>query len=270
MSTQPSAVHSATAPIPLHKTISNYITTHHPLIKLVIIVLLIWGVWGKATALWANHEQKVFDAKSATLQAQVDANAKQAATNADLAKQATALAANYQTLAAANQAENVKLAQINAQLVISAQKQQAADKTLPPAGLAARWQSLAPLPPASVTPNQDGSFGITGPGALATVQALENLQPLQSELANVQTEKANDDKQLVAQAGVVTGLGAQIGGLQAQVTGLQSQNQKQVEVCTAQVALVKAEARKSKRHWFAAGYVAGVGTAVALKIWHIL
>lgn len=270
MSSTPSPVVSSTAPVSVIHKISTYVQTHHPLIRLVIIALLIWVVWGKAVDLWANHEQKVFDAKSQSLQAQVDANAKQAVANADLAKQAQTLAANYQTLAASTLVENTKLQQINSQLVASTRKQQQADTVLPPAGLAARWQDISGLPVNSVTPNTDGSFGITGPAALVTVQQLENIAPLQAQLANVQTEKDNADKQLAAQGGVVTGLNNQVVGLQAQVTGLRAQNVKQVEVCTAQVNLVKAQARKSKRRYFVAGYVAGFGTAVALKIYHLL
>ena len=261
MSTEiaPSPVKTTTS---LWSEISNHIKLHHDILKLVIVAVLIWTLSGKAETLWANHEQKVFDAKSAVLRSQADANAQQAATNAQIAGQNAALAAQYKDLATQVLAENTKLEQANAALVAATKKQQQQDSTLPPAGLAARWETLAQLPVTAVTPNTDGTFGVTGAAALQTVSQLELVPELQSELNNDQIEITNDKKQLASQTEVVNGLNQQVGGLQTEVTGLQTQNAEEVKVCAAQVADVKAKAAKSKRKWFVIGYVAGFVSGV--------
>jgi hypothetical protein len=45
--------------------------------------------------------------------------------------------------------------------------------------------------------------------------------------------------------------------LNEEVSGLRLENTDEAKVCTAQIAVVKAQAAKSKRRWFIAGVVTG-------------
>src|SRR5208282_2660309 len=99
-------------------------------------------------------------------------------------------------------------------------EQQQEDSTLPPAGLAARWGTVARVAVTSVAPETDGAVSVTGVAALQTVSQLALVPELQSELNNDQIEITNDKKQIASQSEVVTGLNQQVGGLQTEVTGL--------------------------------------------------
>ena len=91
---------------------------------------------------------------------------------------------------------------------------------------------------------------MTPAGAVATVQALETIPVLKSQLDNETTLKTNDD-QLIGQQN------KSIFDLTTQVGGLQKLNADDAKQCTDQIAVVKADAAKSKRRWFIIGYVAG-------------
>jgi len=142
--------------------------------------------------------------------------------------------------------------QANIALSTALTKQQKIDATLPPTDLAARWNTLVPQAEVTVTTN-----GVTLPetGAMATVQQLEIIPVQQKEITNDQTLIANGNALAVAQTKQVT-------DLTAQVTGLKLQSVDDAKVCQAQIAVVKADARRSKRRWFAAGFVAGIATRI--------
>ncbi len=153
------------------------------------------------------------------------------------------------------QAEDAALVQANIALATALTKQQKTDATLPPTDLVARWNALVPQAAASVTSN-----GVTLPntGAVATVQQLEIIPVQQEEITNEQTLVANGEVLAVAQTKQVT-------DLTAQITGLKLSAVDDAKVCQAQIAVVKADARKSKRRWFIAGFVAGIATRILGK-----
>lgn len=232
--------------------VSALFKQHEKLIAVVVAAALIWGVSGKVQDMIVAHDQKVYDARTATLQAQADKNAA-------LAQQNATLASDYKAFAQQAQAANQQLEQANAKLTDALKTRQAVDSTLPPADLAARIEELSNLPANSITPQPGDTFSVAAPAAVAIAQDLESLPVLTDQLTNLQTEKSNVDKQLAKQGAVVTGLNQQVSGLQLQIVDGD-------KACKAQVSLEKAKAARSKRKWFVAGYISGLATRGIIKI----
>lgn len=229
-------------------TISSYIIAHERLLLAVVAAGVLWVAIGKVDTLIQHHDDANLK------QAQVIA-AQDASKNAAIAAQVASDKAAFDALQAKLQAEDAALIQANVALATALTRQQKTDATLPPTDLVARWNALVPQAAASVTPN-----GITLPnaGAVATVQQLEIIPVQQEEITNEQTLVANGNALAVVQAKQVT-------DLTDQVTGLKLQSVDDARVCQAQIAVVKAEARKSKRRWFIAGFVAGIATRILGK-----
>ena len=229
-------------------TVSEIFKTHEKLILALIAAGVLWFAIGKVDTLIQHHD---------------DANLKQAQTlaavqsqkNAAIAAQVAEDNAAFTALQAKLQAQDAVLIQANVALTTALTKQQKTDATLPPTDLVARWNALVPQAAASVTSN-----GVTLPstGAVATVQQLELVPAQHQELVNEQTLVANGNALVVAQTKQVT-------DLTAQVTGLKLQSVDDEKVCQAQIAVVKADARKSKRRWFIAGWIVGFLSREAIK-----
>ena len=220
--------------------ISAYLKAHEKLVLAAIAGLLLWFAVGHVESIIANHD-------NATLhQAQVVAD-QQAAVNAGLAQQAAYQAAQYKELAAQVAAQNAALEQANVNLSNALIKQQHTDATLPPSELAARWNKLVPEAGATVTPS---GIALPSAGAVATVVQLENVPVLRTQFENERTQYENAQKLLALSNNETT-------TLISEVTGLRTQIVDDTKVCTAQIAVVKAEARKSKRRWLYAGMVIG-------------
>lgn len=231
---------------------SGLLKNHEWLLAIILGVALVWGITGKAERIIAAHDQAVHSVDVAALQSTVEKNAAVAQT---IAAQAAQLAAEKAQVLQAN----AVLAQANAALSSALAKQKATDATLPPTELAARMESIAKLPALSVTAKPDSTLSITQPAAVAVVQTLEEVPVLQQQLTNTTAEKAADEKLMADQTTHIDGLNQQIGGLQLQ----QQQSDK---VCKDEIKVVKDAARKSKRRWFIGGYVAGLATRAAIKI----
>jgi hypothetical protein len=226
-------------------TLSEAIKTHEKLILAVISMGALWVAIGKIDTLIQHHD---------------DANLKQAQTiaaaqsqkDAAIAAQVAEDNAAFTALQAKVQAQDAALVQANVALATALTKQQKTDATLPPTDLAARWNTLVPNAGVVVTPT-----GVTLPnsGEVATVQQLEQAPTLTSELSNTKEQLANVDSLFGTSQKQVT-------DLTSQVTGLQLKSVDDAKVCNAQISVVKADARKSKRRWFAAGFVAGIATRI--------
>ena len=145
---------------------SAIIVQHHPIIKLIIIAVLIWGAIGQGEKMWSAHEQKVFDSKNAQLASQVQVNEAVAASNAALAQKNAELAAQYQALLAASQKQI-------AALIAQTKAQQATDATLSPDALAARWESL--INEADQIHPITGGYSVSQAAAVVTTQQLDGL-----------------------------------------------------------------------------------------------
>ena len=231
--------------------ISAYIQRHEKLLAIVLAALLIWGVTGKIENVITAHDQRVLAADKSTLQDQADKNAAIAQANAQLAAQA-------QAQAAATAAANKQLEQSNNALAAALTARQANDASLPPSDVAARIELLAKLPAASVVPTTTG-YTVTSPAAVSILQDLDTVGTLTGENVNLKAETVNDQKEIATDVLLINGLNSQVSGLNLQLGAA-------TKVCKDQVAVTKAEARKSKRRWFVAGFVAGITVDILVKL----
>lgn len=230
-------------PQPLSVTlhpISVYIKTHERLVLSVIAGLVLWFSIGKIDTLIANHDHANLQQAQVTAQVQQEKNTV-------LATQVAQNAAQYKELSDKVQSQNAQLEQAKTQLATALAKQQKTDATLPPSDLVARWNTLVPQAGATVTPN---GVTLSSAGAVVTVQQLEEVPVLSSQLENERTQLGNDQNLISAANASITTLNLRVDGLNLQL----SDNAK---VCTAQIKTIKAEARKSKRRWFIVGMVIG-------------
>lgn len=218
----------------------TWIKQHEKLFLAVIAGLVLWFAIGKIDTLIQNHDN------AALQQAKVVAQVQQEKNDA-LTKQVAQQAAQYQALATKLDAQNAQLVAANTQLATTLAKQQKIDATLPPTQLVARWNTL--VPSANVTVSANGET-LPSSGAVATVQALETIPVITQELDNTKTELKGEQDLLTASTG-------QVATLNSEVTGLNLQIVDNNKVCSEQIAVVKAAARKSKRKWFYAGIVVG-------------
>jgi hypothetical protein len=226
-------------------TISEVFKTHERLVLALIAAGVLWMGIGKIDTLIQHHDDANLK------QAQVIA-AKDAVNNAAIAAQAASDKAAFDALQAKLQAQDAALIQANVALATALTKQQKVDATLPPTDLMARWNTLVPNAGVSVS---NGQAVIPMTGAVATVQQLEIIPVQQEKITNDQALIANGNALAIAQT-------KHVNDLTAEVTGLKLQSVDDAKVCQAQIAVVKADARKSKRRWFIAGFVAGIATRI--------
>jgi hypothetical protein len=221
-------------------SISTYVKAHEKLILALIAAGVLWFSLGKIESVIARHDEATL--KTTTLLAANDATK-----NAALAAQAAVDKAAYQALAAKVDAENAALVNANASLAAALTRQQKVDATLPPTELVARWNTLVPAANVAVTPE-----GITLPvlGATATVQQLEQVPVLQTELSNSNAEKQNVDALLLSSNGEVSILNTQVGQLQQTIIDNKTQ-------CTDQLKVQADKARKRERWYAVIGAILG-------------
>jgi hypothetical protein len=215
-------------------TISEVLKAHEKLILALIAAGVLWFSLGKIEGVIAKHDEATL--KATTLLATNDATK-----NAALAAQAAVDKAAYAALAAKVDAENAALVNANATLAAALTKQQKTDATLPPDQLVARWNTL--VPDASVQVAVDGNVILPSLGATATVQQLEQVPVLQTELSNSNTEKQNVDALLLSSNGEVSVLNTQVGQLQKTIVDDKAQ-------CTDQLKVQADKAHKRER-WYA-------------------
>lgn len=120
-----------------------------------------------------------------------------------------------------------------------------------PAVLADLWAAYSDVDgfdPAPITP--DGKIAFSVP-------VVQQFTATRLKLDTVTADLADTKKELdVTQQGLV-GATALVTSLQGQVTGLQTELKTQGAASQAEIALVKAKARKSKMSWFKGGFVLG-------------
>lgn len=211
----------------------SWLQRHEKLVLSVIAGLVLWFVIGKIDTAIQHHDE------ANLAQAKVIA-AEDASKTAAIAAQVAQQAAQYKELADKVQAQNAALAQANVQLSQALAKQQHTDATLPPSELVARWNTLVPQANAQLTPN-----GVTLPsvGAVETVQQLEEVPVLRTQLDNERTRTANALSLVAAE-------GTQIATLNTEVTALHTQIVDNSKECQAQIKVLKDQEAK-KRKWYA-------------------
>ena len=236
------------------ETYIAFIKAHETILGLVLAAAVIWGVSGKVENIMYHHDN------AAESQAQIVATA-QAQKDAALATQAAQQAEQYKELSDKVAAQNAALEQANITLATALAKQQHTDDTMPLPELAQEWTKLVPgMAPNGITfaldPN--GQITLTDDAAHKTVDQLEQVPVLTQELSNSKQSEQNTDTLLGASQKQVTDLNSEVSGLNLQL----ADNQK---VCTAQIAVVKADAAKAKRRWFLTGLVLGFLGRSAIK-----
>ena len=218
----------------------KWIEAHERLLLVAVAgVVLYFGV-SRVDTLIVHHDAALLS------QAQVVAKTQQDKNEA-IAAQVARDKASFDDLNAQVQARDAQLVQLQAQLVTTLAQRQKTDATLPPTELVQRLNTLVPTAQATVTPT---GIALPETGAVATVQALEELPVLRTQNEYERTQIANTEKLVTAEGVQVTTLNAQVDGLKLQLTD-------DAKVCKAEVATVKATARRSKRKWFYAGMVVG-------------
>lgn len=223
--------------------IRTFLLDHERLIIVVILAVGLWFGYGKYAQIRLDHDNAIL------AQAKITADA-QAKANAQLAQQVADDKAALQTLTDKLSAQNQQLVNANTALATALSRQQKTDASLPVPDLVNRWAQLAPGTNFTGAIGSGNNVTVTPSNALATVQQLEKVPVLTTELANETTEKTNDDQLLTAANKSIFDLNNQVAGAVKLDTDHQSQ-------CVDQIKVVKAEAAKSKRRWFIIGYVAG-------------
>jgi|SRR5271167_2345915 len=223
--------------------IRTFLLDHERLIIVAIVAVGLWFGYGKYAQIRLDHDNAVL------AQAKVTADA-QAKANQQLAQQVADDKAALQTLTDKLSAQNQQLVNANTALATALSRQQKTDASLPVPDLVNRWAQLAPGTNFTGAIGSGNNVTVTPSNALATVQQLEKVPVLTTELANETTEKNNDDQLLTANAKSIFDLNNQVAG----ATKLDTDHQAQ---CVEQIKVVKDEARKSKRRWFIIGYVSG-------------
>jgi len=237
--------------------IRSFLLDHEKLLITLILAVTLWWGYGKYAQIRLDHDSAAL--KQATLVSQQQAQ-QNAALLVQAQQQAAVVAADKAALQALTDkvtAQNAQLAQANATLASALARQQKTDASLPVPDLVNRWAQLVPGSNFAGAVTSGNNVQVTPSNALQTVQQLEKVPVLTTELANETTAKANDDQVITSQNKNIFDLNSQVTTLNASVFGWQKQDTDDKAQCVEQIKVVKDEARKSKRRWFVIGYVAG-------------
>lgn len=219
----------------------------------LIIIVLVLALGGWLGNKWMN--QSAENAKAALAVQQAASQA--AASQADLA------AKTYQMAIEAMSRENVALAtaqQARNTTLIKTQTQTAAQATSAPNEFVKTWRSLIPgtmggsiVQQPIVLPDKSTSqqFVVDLGPAIETVNALEAVPVLKANLADETTLAGNTQTALNSCTILVD----------KQKTVIEENG----KLSDAKIASLKADARKSKRNWFIAGFVSGIATRLFFK-----
>ena len=229
-------------------TISTYVKAHERLVLAGIAAVLLWFAVGHVESIIAAHDNANLTQAKVVAQSQADKTAA-------LAAQVEQQSAQYQALATKLDAQNAALVAANTQLATALAQRQKTDASLPPTELANRWAVLVPQAKPTVTAT---GLAVDTPGAVATVQQLEQVPVLSAQLGNERTQLESTQKLLGLSQNETTTLSSEVSSLRVQIKDNQT-------VCNQQIAVVKAEARRSKRRWFIIGFVSGFVTRQWIK-----
>lgn len=237
----------ATTPVTPTAVAQTWLQRHERL--LIVAMVLLAGAWGFSR--YADLSASKAEARATVAEQALTA---QKATDAQNASETASVLAQYQAIVQSLQAQNASLAGIAAQRQTAVAAQQQVDSTLPVAELANRLKTLGNAPDGSVAAEGD-SVKLTQLGSVAVVQTLETLPVLRADLKD-QTFLTSATQDALNKANVV------IVDQKKQVDGLNLTLVDADKQCKAQIADVKAQARKSKIKWFKIGFVSGFVTGL--------
>jgi hypothetical protein len=220
-------------------------------VAVLIIAATVWGTQKYFDHVAADDKLKASVAQQTLTQ--------QTTVNQQLAETAKQALAQSQQIAAQVAVQNAQLLGAIATRNQQTVNQQQVDAALPPPELAARWVTLVPgTTDADIKPT-DAGYYVSPQAAVQTTETLEKVPTLTQNVVDLTTQAANKDREITSDLSVIA---TQTG----QVAGLQEQIKDGNVLCKAEVASVKAAARKSRLKWLGAGYVLGWVSAVALKV----
>ena len=222
-------------------TISTYVKAHERLVLAGIAAVLLWFAVGHVESIIAAHDNANLTQAKVVAQSQADKTAA-------LAAQVEQQSAQYQALATKLDAQNAALVAANTQLATALAQRQKTDATLPPSGLAERWHQL--VPQVTTSDVSAGQMTVNTPGVSATVQQLEQVPVLSTQLGNERTQLESTQKLLGLSQNETTTLSSEVGSLRVQITD-------NAKVCDARVKVESDKVHKARRRWFVIGYVAG-------------
>lgn len=228
--------------------ISTFLTAHKHLVLALVAAVVLLFIGSK----WIDHEENV-----AKLQADAahQALAVQESKNEELKALVTSQQQKYETLLSQVTAQNANLLQQLATRQVVLQKQQSVNQTSTLPELSKRWAVLLKVNPDDFS-TSDGKITVTDNIARSTVNSLEEVPVLKSNI--------EDQKKLTDNANtLLTGLQNVNTSLKDQVTGLNLQIVDQAKACTADKKVLEVEVKKAKRNTFLVTLVA-IGS-IALK-----
>lgn len=232
----------ATTPVtPVPAPAETWLQKHE---RLVLATLFL------AAAMFLGNKYIDTSASKASAQAQIatqqavsaQKSAEQAATTA------AQTAAAYQTIVDALQKQNAALAQAVTQRDAILGQQQTAIKTAPLPVVAQQWQT-AIGGENDIIASTNG-LTVTDDGARRTLTMLVALPVVEANLADETKTAQNLQTEIDAAGKSSAAKDAQISALSAEIVADNAQ-------CKAEVAALKAQARKSKVRWFKIGFVTG-------------
>ncbi len=131
-------------------------------------------------------------------------------------------------------------------------RQQTKTSTLPPDQLITMWQGLIPgVNKGSIISNTQGGYTVDSGPAIDTVNTLEEVPVLRANL--------EDETKLVETTQTA------LNSCSTLVDKQKTQIEEDDKTCKAQVTSLKANARKSKRNFFIAGFISGIATRIFFK-----
>jgi hypothetical protein len=221
------------------------------LILLAVVGLLVTGAVYGTESLIAKH-----DAARSTQFAQILAT--QAAETKTLQQQ---FAADELASAVRDAQYQQTIAQLSKSIQVrdaNAQKQQQTDATLDAVSAASRLATQTGAKPGEVTVAEDNVI-LDLPITRNIVASLDSLATIEADLQDTKNE-------LTAQTGLTADANTKLADADKVIASQTTQLADSTKACQAQISAVKAEARKSKFHWFIGGYIAGFVSAKILKI----
>jgi hypothetical protein len=124
-------------------------------------------------------------------------------------------------------------------------------------------QMTAPQVVADLQPKlRAGTATLLADGVKLDVPAARDVDEQITEGANAKTDLATTQADLAKETTIAGNAQADLATAKTAIGAEQAKNTDQVKACAAEVATVKAEARKGKMKWFVIGYVSGFLTRV--------
>ena len=221
----------------------NYLK-HHLILLALVVALAFGGIYG-IESLIARHDAVNAQQQQAALAAQVAlVQSLQQQISHDEQVYAAQNAALAQTISGLANAISTRDKQND--------QQKQKDATLTAQEAAARLSEQTKAQPGEVTAVGTGG-SIDLPISRQVVASLDQLTTVTADLADTKTSLANETTIAGNNAAETTGQKQLVGALQTQIVDAD-------KACKAEVASVKADARKSKFKWFLGGFIAGVVT----------